>query len=641
MSNNKPPPSQFFSTLSCDEFDEHIRPAPAEVEFETIMAKAVTRRDFFKGSAMLLGTGLFAQSALAESAPEGKPSQANTRQAFEFEPVAANTEDTITLPHGYQWKTLLSWGDPLWSQGERFDPDRLTSAHSQAFAFGDNNDGMESFVHQGRQLLAINNEYINFASFYRNRPNHLPMDQDDVIKAQKAVGVSIVEIEASEQGWQRVVDSPFNRKITAHTPIEITGPARGHPLMKTQQDPKGIEAYGTWANCGSGRTPWGTYLTCEENFNGFYSASDPHWVVPDALQRYGLSHQDRGYAWGHFDERFDLAKNPNEPNRSGYVVEIDPTQPDAKPKKRTALGRFKHENAEVTLAKNGQIVIYLGDDERGEFLYRYVSDNAYQPGADTDDLMNNGTLYAAKFHEDGSGEWRALTPATTGMSQAEICIHTRQAASSVHATTMDRPEWVAVHPHQPQAYCASTNNKNRGVKPNQGGDPQPVGGPNPRAANQYGQIIRWLPADRDHGSNRFHWNLFVMAGNPDVYEKGLNTGSPNIHSGNLFNAPDGLQFDTQGQLWIQTDGKTSNQGDFAGMGNNQMLVADPETGDIRRFMVGPKGCEITGLTWSHDKKTLFVGIQHPGEKGGSTFPDGRLARSSVVALWRTDNQPLG
>ncbi|WP_281168812.1 PhoX family protein [Hydrogenovibrio halophilus] len=482
---------------------------------------------------------------------------------------------------------------------------------------------------------------MNFASFYRNRANHLPHNRDDVIKAQKAVGVSIIEVKSGKQGWQVVMDSPFNRKVTAHTPIEITGPARGHTLMKTQQDPKGVEAYGTWANCGSGRTPWGTYLTCEENFNGFYSSSDPDLKIPEAFQRYGLSHQDRGYAWGQYDERFDLAQNPNEPNRSGYVVEIDPSQPATKPKKRTALGRFKHENAEVTLARSGQVVIYLGDDERGEFLYRYVSHNAWQPGADIDDLMDNGTLYVAKFHDNGSGEWRALTPETTGMSLAEICIHTRQAASKVKATTMDRPEWVAVHPHKAQAYCALTNNKNRGLKPNKGGDPQPVGGPNPREANQYGQIIRWVPVNQDHGADRFHWNLFVMAGNPDVHAEGLKAGSENIHSGNLFNSPDGLSFDTQGQLWIQTDGKTSNQEDFAGMGNNQMLVADPNTGEIRRFMVGPKECEITGLTWSHDKKTLFVGVQHPGENGGSTFPDGRLARSCVVAIWRDDQRAVG
>lgn len=622
--------------LSCDEFDELQRPAPHQVGFDAVMQKAISRRDFFKGSAMLVGSGLFAQSAFAST----PPATSGAKTAMDFTPVEANILDTVTLPKGYKWKPLVSWGDALWSKGEWFNPKTLTTAKSQGYAFGDNNDGMESFVHQGKQLLAINNEYINFASFYANRQDHLPAGEDDILKAQKAVGVTVLEVTQTPEGWQVVQDSPFNRKITAQTPIEITGPARGHKLMQTKADPRGIESLGTWGNCGSGKTPWGTYLTCEENFNTFYSCSDDSLAISDELQRYGVGHQDRGYAWGQYDERFDYAKEPNESNRSGYVVEIDPSNPNARPKKRTALGRFKHENAEVTLAKSGQVVIYLGDDERGEFLYRYVSNHVYKPGADTDDLMENGMLYVAKFHDDGSGEWLPLTPKDTGMSRAEICIHTRQAASKVGATTMDRPEWVAVNPQKVEAYCALTNNKNRGLKPNKGGDEQPIGGPNPREANQYGQIVRWIPHNDDHGSESFHWNLFVMAGNPLVH-KDLKAGSQNIHSGNLFNSPDGLSFDTQGRLWIQTDGKYSNTGDFEGMGNNQMLVADTKTGEIQRFMVGPKACEITGLTWSEDKKTMFVGIQHPGEKLPSTFPYGDIARSTVIAVWREDGKAVG
>lgn len=628
-----------IAKLSCDEFDEWVRPAPEEVEFEAVMARAMSRRDFFKGSAMLFGSGLFAQSAFASNTPA--VSQARTH--WDFTPVEANTLDTVTVPKGYQWKPLVSWGDALWSKGQWFNPKTLTSADSQSYAFGDNNDGMESFVVNGKQLLAINNEYINFASFYANRADNLPAGEDDVFKAQKAVGVTVVEIAQSEHGWQVVQDSDFNRKITAQTPHEIRGPARGHRLLQTAADPRGIQSLGTWANCGSGKTPWGTYLTCEENFNTFYSCSDKSMEISDELKRYGVGYKDRGYAWGQFDERFDLAKEPNEANRSGFVVEIDPANPNAKPKKRTALGRFKHENAEVTLAKSGQVVIYLGDDERGEYLYRYVSNNVYRPGAGgdaTDDLMDNGILYVAKFHEDGSGQWLPLTPKTTNMALAEICIHTRQAASKVGATTMDRPEWIATNPHKAEAYCALTNNKNRGLKPNKGGDAQPVGGPNPREANQYGQIVRWVPHNDDHGAEKFQWNLFVMVGNPLVH-KGLKAGSQNIHSGNLFNSPDGLSFDTQGRLWIQTDGKYSNVGDFEGMGNNQMLVADTQSGEIQRFMVGPKACEITGLTWSDDKKTMFVGIQHPGEKLPSTFPYGDIARSTVVAVWREDGKPLG
>jgi secreted PhoX family phosphatase len=242
------------------------------------------------------------------------------------------------------------------------------------------------------------------------------------------------------------------------------------------------------------------------------------------------------------------------------------------------------------------------------------------------------------------GEWIELTPAATGMgSRAEICVHTRLAASAVGATTMDRPEWVAVNPKKAEVYCALTNNKNRGKKPNKGGDATPVGGPNPRAANKYGQIVRWAPDNADHESRGFAWDLFVVAGNPTRYSDAYG-GSKNVTADNMFNSPDGLAFDSRGMLWIQTDGNYSNEGDFAGMGNNQMLVGDPETGEIRRFLVGPRGCEVTGLAWSADRKTLFVGIQHPGAKGEeSHFPDGgdTTPRSCVIAIARDDGGLIG
>jgi len=616
--------------LSCDEFDELQRPAPQTVDFEEVLDTAISRRDFFKGSALLFGSGLFVQSSLAKAMPLNEPKSFNL---FGFKEVAANTKDDITLPNGYLWKPLVSWGDPLWSQGKVYDSPALVTEQSQELAFGDNNDGMKHFKVQGRELLAINNEYVNFASFFSHRKSKSPENREDALKTQQAVGVSIVEVVAHSQGWQVVKDSPYNRRITAQTPMKITGPAKGHALMKTKQDPDGIESLGTWSNCGSGKTPWGTYLTCEENFNGYYASTDNNIIISEELKRYGLAHQGYGYDWHKVDKRFDLSVTPNEPNRSGYVVEIDPANPNSQPKKRTALGRFKHENAEIAIAKTGQVVVYLGDDERGEFLYRYISNNQYHPQADIDDLMENGTLYVAKFHDDGSGEWLALTPKTTGMSQAEICIHTRQAASEVNATTMDRPEWVAVNPNKAEVFCALTNNKNRGLKTNAGGDKQPVGGPNPREKNHYGQVLRWIPSQENHAADTFNWNLFVLAGNPVKHKTGLLAGSSNINSDNMFNSPDGVHFDSQGHLWIQTDGNVSDTGDFSGMGNNQMLLANPETGEIKRFMVGPVGCEVTGFAFSEDKKTIFVSIQHPGEVGESQFPYGKVARSTVIAIW--------
>ena len=339
----------------------------------------------------------------------------------------------------------------------------------------------------------------------------------------------------------------------------------------------------------------------------------------------------------------DVSRHPNESNRFGYIVEIDPLDPASTPRKRTALGRFKHENAAVTLAANGQVVVYLGDDERGEFLYKFVSHGRYTEGGDHRDQLESGKLHAARFSDDGRGAWIELSPESTGMSsQAEISVHTRQAASAVNATTMDRPEWVAVNPASVEAYCCLTHNENRGRKPNAGGDPTPVGGPNPRAGNRYGQIVRWVPDHGDHASNGFSWDLFVTAGNPTVHDD-ANAGSPNINKDNMFNSPDGLAFDAAGLLWIQTDGNYSNEKGFAGQGNNQMLVADPVTGEIRRFLVGPRQAEVTGLTWSADRRTLFVGIQHPGEKGDSHFPGGgrTVPRSSVVAITRDDGGVIG
>ena len=267
-------------------------------------------------------------------------------------------------------------------------------------------------------------------------------------------------------------------------------------------------------------------------------------------------------------------ENPNEPNRVGYVVEIDPLNPGATLKKRTALGRLKHENAELEIAANGHIVVYMGDDERGEYLYRLVSEGKYVPGGDTSELLNKDTLYAAKFNADGTGTWLALTPETTGLaSQAEVCIHTRLAASEVEATTMNRPEWVASHPGKAEVYCSLTNNKKRGGNSNAGGDTMPLDGPNPREANKYVQIVRWRPESGDHTAVNFNWYLFVLAGNPVVHKQcDLKAGPKNVNAGNFFNAPDGLTFGDDGMLWIQTDGKYSNKRDFAGMGNNQMLV---------------------------------------------------------------------
>ena len=618
--------------LSADDWDEVHDPRPEESDFDRVVAAALSRRGFLSGL-VAVGSG-----AAAMGLGAAMPGAARAASRFAFTPIPAQTDGTVHVPEGYVWQVLVRWGDPLFSDAPAFDSATGGASESADRVFGENTDGMELFVIGDRQVIAVNHEYTNREVNLPQRADGTPGSLEDVRKLQKLQGVTIMEVAEGPQGWHVVTDSPVNRRITHLTPMTISGPAAGHEMLRTQADPTGTQALGTLNNCGAGKTPWGTYLTCEENFNGYFGTDDAAADLPGDYARYGIRKPGWGYDYHRFDPRFDVAQNPAEPRRAGYVVEIDPADPGAKPVKRSALGRFKHENAEVVLAPDGRVVVYMGDDERGEFLYKFVSDGVYSPGADSSDLLEEGTLYVAKFLENGAGRWLPLTPETTGMSLAEICILTRQAASTVGATTMDRPEWVAVNPMSVEGYCALTNNKNRGVAPNAGGDPQPVGGPNPRAENRYGQIVRWRPAHEDHAATDFTWDLYVMAGNPTVHDN-ARAGSANIHEGNLFNSPDGMAFDSTGLLWIQTDGKDSNEGDFTGMGNNQMLVGDPVTGRIERFLTGPNGCEVTGLAWSADRRAMFAGIQHPG----APFPDGagRLPRSSIVVVTRRDGARLG
>jgi secreted PhoX family phosphatase len=618
--------------LSFDEIDERRNPRPEEQEFDRVVTRAISRRGFlgvlaFGSGAAAMGLGTLLGSTSA---------RAQTASRFAFTPIGIATDFDIHVPEGYAWKPVARWGDALFSDAPAFDPEKGMTPAGQARAVGENTDGMELFVIDGRQVIAVNHEYVNLDVNLPGNPDGLPLSADDVLKLQNAQGVSVMEVAEGPDGWAIVVDAPLNRRITNNTPMTLTGPAAGHDLLKTEADPTGTQVLGTLNNCGSGRTPWGTYLTCEENFNGYFGSTDAAFALPEAFGRYGID-VEGGYGYEKFDARFDVSKNPNEPNRFGYVVEINPADPASVPVKHTALGRFKHENAATALAADGRVVVYLGDDERGEFLYKWLSAAPYVEGGDTSTLLVDGQLFVAVFADDMTGKWVALTPEATGMTAAEIAIHTRQAGSKVGATTMDRPEWVAVNPVAPEAYCALTNNTNRGVKPNAGGDLTPVGGPNPREKNGFGQIVRWRPAGEDHAADTFTWDLYVMAGNPGVHTDAF-AGSANVTVGNMFNSPDGMAFDSTGLLWIQTDGDDSNEGDFAGQGNNQMLIGDPVSGQIERFLTGPKDGEVTGLLWSADRKTAFVGIQHPG----GSWPDGTgLPRSAVIAVWRADGALIG
>ena len=618
--------------LSWDEYDELRDPRPDNNAFDAVVERAVSRRGFLGGAlafgsgAAVMGTGLFGSATSARA-------QGST---FAFQPIGIATDFDIHVPQGYQWKPLVRWGDALFSEAEgAYSPENGVQNDLSDRVFGENTDGMETFVDGDKIILAINSEYANPDINLPAETLGVPQSAEQVQILKNIQGVTVLEIADQGDGYQVVVDSPYNRRITHETQMTMDGPADGSDLVRTDADPEGKSPKGTMNNCGSGKTLWGTYLTCEENFNGYFGTTGEREATEGEI-RYGIGGEGR-YAYEKFDARFDLSKEPNEPNRHGWVTEVNPLDPQSTPVKHTALGRFKHESAEMVQAKDGRIVVYMGDDERGEFIYKYVSNGTWAEGQPTDGLLSDGILHVAKFNDDMSGEWLPLTPETTGMDITEMLVFARMAGSKVGATTMDRPEWIAANPLRVEAYCALTNNKNRGVKPNAGGDETPVGGPNPRETNKFGQIVRWRPTGEDHGAPDFTWDLYVMAGNPGVYDNKY-AGSNNVNEGNMFNSPDGMAFSSDGLLWIQTDGDDSNAEEFKGQGNNQMLIGDPKTGEIARFLTAPHGAEVTGLTWSPDRKTAFVGIQHPG----GSWPDNvGKPRSSVISIWREDGATIG
>lgn len=620
--------------------------------FDALVDKALSRRSLLKGGMAAGMLGFFSLSPMAQAvAAAMEPSR-----LMGFKAIKASTDDAIVLPAGYRSSILMSWGDPVLPGAPEFDHTGGNSAADQALQFGDNTDGMSLFhfrkadgsLDMDRAMLAVNNEYTNGEHMLQHGE---VKTAEDVAKLQAAHGVTIVEVRrTSGNAWEYVKDSAYNRRLHANSEFMLTGPAAGHELMKTAADSSGTKVLGTINNCANGRTPWGTYLTCEENFNGYFGAPSDEAVPAQQKQYYGIKAAEDRYRWWQHDARFDVSQTPNEPNRFGWVVEIDPFDTASTPMKRTALGRVKHENADVLVNKDGHVVVYMGDDERGEHIYKFVSKNKYAEGQDAVNrsLLEDGTLFVAQFaggdgkEHAGTGRWIELTFGKNGLtpengfnSQAEVLIHTRQAAKQVEATTMDRPEWISHNPNNGQVFCTLTNNKNRGKK-----DDQPLNAANPRAENHYGQIIRWEAKDGDHTADTFDWDLYLLAGNPRVHEGSLYAGSDAINADNMFNSPDGLGFDSDGRLWILTDGDDSNAGDFAGMGNNQMLCGDPASGEIRRFMVGPVGAEVTGLTFSDDYKTMFVGIQHP-TGGFPDYRDGGKPRSSIVMVTREDGGVIG
>ncbi|MBE0398718.1 DUF839 domain-containing protein [Halomonas sp. FME1] len=692
--------------------------------FAAVLAKHVSRRDVMRGglsmaAASMLSFGGAAQ-ALASNGTQKTP------LTLAFEAVHGSLTDAIVVPEGYVAQVLVPWGTPL-NDGDTWQADQPMTPERQAVSVGMHHDGMAGFALDAdnasrRFVLALNNEYIDQEALWapQDGPTNVESGKrpaDESRTEINAHGVTMVEVEKDANGhWAHVPGSAYNRRLTSATVMDIAGPVAGSDYVKTQFSPSGMQTRGTNNNCGNGVTPWGTYIACEENWpdifvnRGERFQDDARIGIPTDKSRYGWD-TSAGDASEDNDEfgRFDITPRGehaaddyrNEARSFGYQVEVDPYS-DALAVKRTALGRFRHEGCWLGKLEAGQpVVYYSGHDSRNEYVYKYVSDalwnpaDANRPGEEYDRLaigsryMDNGTLYVARFHADGSGEWLALTPdATTqdgrtlavalGLADddhAGIIINTCDAADFMGATPMDRPEWAAVDPTSGEVYLTLTNNTQRTAEEttptftNTGDDIEqlgvgygtaPTNASNPRANNEAGHIIRWRESRLP---NAFTWEVFVF---------GAAASDVDNHSGlselNQFASPDGLWFDErgdgQGILWIQTD---NGYGGLTEYTNDQLLAVVPNgLGDIqgtgpvvnnsnqqqlKRFAVGPNGSEVTGIFATPDKTALFINIQHPGNwpaDGGALVQDATIAasgqvrpRAATVVIQKRDGGPVG
>ena len=633
---------------------------PHNEPFREIVNRNLARRAFLQGAAavpvLMVGGGLFA-STESEAAP---------RDGLAFTSIGPSHVDDVEVAPGYAYEVVLRWGDPLFPGAPQFNPNRQTAA-AQRQQFGYNCDFVGYFALDGnrRALICVNHEYTNGGDMFRNYVPGADKEQVDIEIA--AHGGTVAELVRDWSGWRLVKGSRYNRRITGDTPMRITGPAAGHRLMRTSEDTTGRNVLGMLNNCAGGKTPWGTWLTCEENFNQYFAnnAEVLETKTREAHARYGVTNGASSRQWEKFYDRFDCTKEPNEPFRHGWVVEIDPFNPDFVPRKRTALGRAKHEGATCALAKSGQVVVYTGDDQQFDYVYKFVSNGIYNPGnrRDNFDLLDDGILYVAKFHDDGTGEWLPLTidnPVLAPLfkTQGEILIKTRLAADALGATPMDRPEDVQPNPVNGKVYLTMTNNSARNSIHADAGS----AASNPRVPNPHGHIIELTERGNDYAAKKFKWEIFLLCGNPNVnlltntddLVPGLDR-SATFYAGfadasklTSIAAPDNIAFDTKGNLWIATDGQPSNS--EIGQINDSIYVVPtqgPDRGYLRRFLNGPTGSEVCGLEFAPDDKTLFCAIQHPGEGGGypnkvSNWPDrGAIPRPSLIAVRHPDGRKIG
>ena len=631
-----------------------------------IIAERLSRRGALRGLAGMAALATLPVEAAAQGIGRTPHSTGNTPDggpsSLTFPELRHQLAQGDAVAEGHAIQPLIRWGDPILADAPEFQPARQ-SPENQARQFGYNNDYLDFFpLPQGSRasdhgLLVVNHEYTNpelmFPGIASRSAARQQMTAQQARIEMMAHGGSVIEVRREAGRWAVVKESHFNRRITAETEFRLSGPAAGHVRLRTGYDPSGTRVRGMLSNCAGGNTPWGTVLTCEENFN-FYFGGEAAENGPQAAhyRRYGIR-REPAYAWRRFEPRFDLNREPNEPNRFGWVVEFDPYDPASMPVKRTALGRFKHECCTHAVSRDGRVAFYGGDDERNEYVYKFVTARPWNPRdpAANRDLLDEGTLYAARFAADGTMRWLPLVhgqgPLTTAngfRSQADVVIEARRAADLLGATPMDRPEDVEANPVNGRIYVMLTNNAGRIA--------EQVNPANPRPANIHGHVLEIIPpgagtAQADHAAEECRWELFLAAGKPGV-DPGTQYHRATSAEGWL-SCPDNCGFDNKGRIWIATDGATGAAGiadglyaaDTAGFGRAL----------TRCFYQAPIGAEVCGVCFTPDNHTLFLAIQHPGQGPGSSFDnpatrwpdfrDGLPPRPAVIAITRIEGGEIG
>ncbi|RUV91723.1 PhoX family phosphatase [Mesorhizobium sp. M1A.F.Ca.IN.022.07.1.1] len=588
-----------------------------------IIAARFSRRDFLRGSLAVSAIAATVSPLALVAADEARAAEVS---AFKFDELEAGIDDKHHVAPGYDADVLLRWGDPLFTDSPEFDPAKQT-AGAQARQFGYNNDYIGYIPIEGSAehgLLVVNHEYTNPHLMFpgivkivdkdgKKAAEVAPLSKEQVDVEMAAHGGSIVEIRKEGGKWQVVRDGKLNRRIMSTTEMALSGPVAGHDRVKTNADPSGTKVFGTLNNCAGGVTPWGTYVMAEENIHGYFSGELPEGHKEAAnYKRLGIP--EGAYEWGAHYDRFNLAKEPNEPNRFGWVVEVDVNDPNSVPRKRTAMGRFKHEGAESIVTKDGRVVFYLGDDERFDYVYKFVTKGTFNPNdrAANMTLLDEGTLHVAKFAEDGSVEWMPivfgegpLTAENGFASQADVLIETRRAADLLGATKMDRPEDIQPNAGNGKVYVMLTNNSKR--KADQ------VDAANPRAANAFGHIIEIVEDGGDFAATKGKWEVLLKCGDPSVADVGATFSTATTANG-WFGMPDNCAVDSAGRLWVATDG----QGPKATGRTDGLWAVDTEgaaRATSKLFFRVPIGAEMCGPLFAPDDQTAFVAVQHPGDGG--------------------------